>query len=437
MNLSEVSAVIVLLFLQGAVARADAPCASTITEKAVGPATELAGKARKAIAAGQFEEALQLFERAYCLLPEPILKHGLSTAELDLGRCDDAVRDARFWVDHAAPENAEEATHWQDEVVRRCAAITTAAAPTPPPPPQESAPPGTEAPREAAKRLAAEGAAAYKAEDYARALEKFSAAYRLYPAVPLLLNISRAELKLSRCAEALRSAEQFKAEAKDVNPASLDSPDAWLADLQRACIEANVESTPPGATIWIDGQRQTNPDKTPWAGRLPVGKHKVLLWRDGYQKTGMFLKVDADAPAHLMLTLTPASPLEAQRETSPEAVPAPPPVTPPAAPAVQLLPQPVPTREASLSPRVTKSPVLRNVGFAGIAVGGAALIVAVALAVTDQNQITALGKTTTSRSVAQSDAALATTGSEASAADALYVIGGVLAAAGIPLAVVF
>jgi hypothetical protein len=86
---------------------------------------------------------------------------------------------------------------------------------------------------------------------------------------------------------------------------------------------------------------------------------------------------------------------------------------------------------------VTKSPVLRNVGFAGIAVGGAALIVAVALAVTDQNQITALGKTTTSRSVAQSDAALATTGSEASAADALYVIGGVLAAAGIPLAVVF
>jgi tetratricopeptide (TPR) repeat protein len=308
--------------------------------------------------------------------------------------------------------------------------------------PEEPAVRGTESAREAARRLASEGAAAYKAEDYAKALEKFGAAYRLYPAAPLLLNISRADLKLSRCAEALHFAEQFKAEVKDISLASPDSPDAWLADLQRACIDAEVDSTPPGATIWIDGQRQSSPEKTPWTGRLPVGKHKVLLWRPGYQKKGMFLKVDADAPAHLSLTLTPegaaeAATAESTAETNPAAAPNPAPA-PASASTVRLFPTPAPaSHETELNPRAQKNPMLRNLGYVGIAVGGAALIVAIALGVTEQNQTAALGKTATSRSTAQSDAALTTTAAEAGGADALYVVGGVLAAAGIPLAVVF
>ena len=123
----------------------------------------------------------------------------------------------------------------------------------------DSAPHGSESPRAAAKRLATEGAAAYKVEDYAKAVEKFNAAYRLYPATPLLLNISRADMKLSRCNEALHFAEQFKAEATDIKATSPDSPDVWLATLRRSCIEAEVVSTPPDATIWIDGERQTAP----------------------------------------------------------------------------------------------------------------------------------------------------------------------------------
>jgi hypothetical protein len=77
-----------MLFFAGAIARAEQPCATAITPKAVAPATELAAQARTALAAGKFEEGLRLFENAYCLLPEPILKHGLSSAELNLGRCE-------------------------------------------------------------------------------------------------------------------------------------------------------------------------------------------------------------------------------------------------------------------------------------------------------------------------------------------------------------
>ncbi len=164
-----------------------------------------------------------------------------------------------------------------------------------------------EDPRAQALRLTSEGAAAYKAEEYDQAIDKFNTAYRLYPAAPLLLDISRAELKLSRCAEAVHHAEKFKAAVGDTPAASPDSPDAWLATVQRACIEAEVDSEPAGATIWINGERQTSPDKTPWTGRLPVGSHKVLLWHAGYQERSGYLDVSADAPAHLTLMLTPVT----------------------------------------------------------------------------------------------------------------------------------
>jgi hypothetical protein len=81
--------------------------------------------------------------------------------------------------------------------------------------------------RARAVRLTSEGAAAYKAEDYAKAFDRFGAAYRAFPAPPLLLNLSRTELKLSRCAEALRYAELFKAAAPDTQAASPDASDAW------------------------------------------------------------------------------------------------------------------------------------------------------------------------------------------------------------------
>jgi hypothetical protein len=108
---------------------ADAPCATHISKKAVPEATRLAQEAKHEVNIGHYDAARQLYERAYCLLPESILKHGLSTAELDMGRCDDALRDARFWVDHAAAKNAVEAQDWMDEVIRHCAEVTVISAP--------------------------------------------------------------------------------------------------------------------------------------------------------------------------------------------------------------------------------------------------------------------------------------------------------------------
>jgi hypothetical protein len=159
--------------------------------------------------------------------------------------------------------------------------------------------------RTRAVEIASEGIALYKAEDYAAAVVKFTEAYRIYPEPRLLLNRSRAQWKLSRCNDALSDAKLYRAAASASSGASADAPDAWLETLQRSCIDAEVVSTPPGAAIWINGERQASPDRTPWVGRLPVGSHRVLLWLPGYERRSGYLDVEADQPSHLEMVLTP------------------------------------------------------------------------------------------------------------------------------------
>jgi hypothetical protein len=296
--------------------------------------------------------------------------------------------------------------------------------------------------RAQARALTSAGAAAYKAEQYVEAVNKFSAAYRLYPAPTLLLNISRAQLKLGRCREAIHYADLFKAALSESQAASPDSPDAWQDTVQRTCIEAEVDSSPSGATIWIDGERQIAPDKTPWTGRLPVGRHKVLVWLQGYQKQEGFLSVTADSPTRLSLALSPWN--SATPEPS-AAVPAIAPSAPLPAVASGTPGQPirlVPASDATAgtelnAAKAASNPTLRRTGFAGIAIGSAALVTALALGVTLLNGNAAAGKVTGPRTVAQANAELSTSASEAAGTQALLAIGGVFVAAGVPLAVVF
>ncbi len=277
--------------------------------------------------------------------------------------------------------------------------------------------------KSAAQRLAHEAAEAYKVGQYAESVTKFTAAYQAYPAPPLLLNLSRAELKLGRCAEALRDAQLFKTAAPSIESASADSPDEWLATVRRTCIEAEVHSTPEGAAIWIDGQRQANPEATPWVGRLPVGTHQILLWRSGYQEQNASMEVSANAPAHLTLALKPSS-----GETAPAPVAL--------MPAAQTSGA-EPVKTVSPAATKTRNPTLRTVGYVGTAVGGVALLTALILGVTSHTDATAVGTRAGTRTTAQADATLSSVNARVAGADALFGIGGALAAAGISLMVVF
>jgi hypothetical protein len=327
--------------------------------------------------------------------------------------------------------------------------------------------------RARAVRLAAEGTAAYKAEDYPGAIKKFAAAYQTFPAPPLLLNLSRAELKLSRCREAIRDAELFKAAVPDTRSTSEDSPDEWLATIQRTCIEAEVHTTPEGASIWIDGERQAAPDKTPWTGRLPVGSHKVLLFFPGLGKRERYLDVSADAPAYLTIPFpgatapppptalpqviavassTPATQPAAAKPPETKAAPptpvsvAPPPAeshasTPASPPAVErqvnLTPPPALPTHAVSTAATRPALVQRKIGYVAVAVGGAALVAATILGVTVQSEGAGLNKAPVMRTTTQANSQLSSLDSREYAADTLFAIGGLLAAGGVALAVVF
>jgi hypothetical protein len=76
-------------------------------------------------------------------------------------------------------------------------------------------------------------------------------------------------------------------------------------------------------------------------------------------------------------------------------------------------------------------------GWVGIGVGGAALVAAVALGVTVNNDKAALAKPSETRTTAGVDEQLTSIASRATGANVLYGIGGVLAAAGMVAVIVF
>jgi tetratricopeptide (TPR) repeat protein len=426
MNPFAVRAVLVSLLLQAAMARADAPCATTIDEKSVGPATELAREAREAMAAGKFEKAQHLYEQAYCLLPEPILKHGLSSAELNLGRCEAAVRDARFWTERADRKDAGEALEWRDTVLKLCAEIIVlstpagaavfidgAAQPVGNAPwhgwlksgqhtvvgrlpglvdassellvPEERNPPLTvtlslqaagapgvatpEARRAKAVQLGREAAEAYKAGSYAEAFAEYEAAYKLVPAPPLVLNLSRTALKLGRCEEAEGYALTYSAAFGGSDTAAIASPTTLLTSVHEQCPEMQITSDPPGAKLLIEGVARSSSFVTPWRGRLFVGKHAVRARLDGFPEQRVELDVIPGTPSQLRLTFV-STPVAAQVATPP---PPPASVAPPPEPAPHPAPQVdlAATRSAPAPLRLRWEPFIP----AGVAVVG--LVVAI------------------------------------------------------------
>jgi hypothetical protein len=111
-------------------ARADEPpCATRIEPGAIPEATKLAKRAKEAVLAGRHEEALHLYRSAYCMLPEPTLKHGVSVAAFNLGRCEEALEAARLWNTGADPEDREEARGWLADVEAHCVPVSISSTP--------------------------------------------------------------------------------------------------------------------------------------------------------------------------------------------------------------------------------------------------------------------------------------------------------------------
>jgi hypothetical protein len=91
-----------------------------MTEEAGASIAILITDAEAAEALGHHEDAYALFQKAYCLYPDPILRHGLSSTALKLNRCDEALSNAVFWELHGDPSTRPEAVRWLKNVEEQC-----------------------------------------------------------------------------------------------------------------------------------------------------------------------------------------------------------------------------------------------------------------------------------------------------------------------------
>lgn len=132
---------------------------------------------------------------------------------------------------------------------------------------------------DAARELDQQGVRSFRAGRYADAVDYFRAAYRLGGPPSELWNIVR-------CREGMDDAEGAAAAIDDY----LGSRDVSAQDRADAQREAQglrtrpsvltVTTTPPGATVSVDGKPV--PGVTPLSLDLRAGSHSVLVRRDGY-----------------------------------------------------------------------------------------------------------------------------------------------------------
>jgi hypothetical protein len=306
--------------------------------------------------------------------------------------------------------------------------------------------------RETAVELSREATQAYKAGNYAVALQKFEAAYRAFPAPAVVVNLSRTELRLRHCQKALDYAQTYGEAFGQSSTASIETPAALLASVQAECPEVSITSEPPGATIIVEGV----PDATfvtPWRGRLPTGSFNITAKLAGAPDQHPPLTVASGALSQLHLTFSVAPPPPVVAVTTPAAsqqaaaVPAttaaaPPIVAATAAPVVLLQPpppegHPLPAAMAEPHPQKNghENPTLRKVGWAGLAVGAATLAAGLGLGIAGYMNQTSVH--TMAHPGLEAFNILNTGNTEVTAANVCFGAGGVLGAAGAAMVVVF
>jgi hypothetical protein len=132
-----------------------------------------------------------------------------------------------------------------------------------------------------AQALLTEGTALYERGDFAGALDRFQAAYAIYPSPKLQFNIAQADRDLGRPVEAIEAFEKFLAQAPKSAPALLSEAYQSVADLRSKLGRIKIQCETSDSEVAIDGKTV---GITPLA--LPIwtlpGRHEVVIRHEGY-----------------------------------------------------------------------------------------------------------------------------------------------------------
>ena len=131
-----------------------------------------------------------------------------------------------------------------------------------------------------ARVLLGEGTKLYQHGDVAGALEKFQAAYAVFPSPKLMFNIGQANRDLSRPVEALQAFEKFLAEATDASAETIADAHKSAAELQKKLGRIRVDCDMAGTEVSLDGKSMglTPLPELTWA---TPGRHQVTASHAG------------------------------------------------------------------------------------------------------------------------------------------------------------
>jgi len=146
----------------------------------------------------------------------------------------------------------------------------------------QAAPPGSDSQSKArAQALLSEGTAAYGRGDYAAALDKFTAAYKIFPSPKLWFNIGQANRDLGRPVDAVAAFDRFLREADDAPAETLAEARRSAAELKTKLGQLKVTCATDGAEITVDGKQVGSTPLGEMVWTTP-GRHQVAVQHEGF-----------------------------------------------------------------------------------------------------------------------------------------------------------
>ena len=178
-----------------------------------------------------------------------------------------------------------------------------------------AAPTGNPQAKSKAQSLLKQGTALYTHGDFAAALERFEAAYRIYPSAKLQFNIGQADRELGRPLEAFQAFEKFLASSPDAAPEILAEARQSDTELRAKLGQVKIVSASAGVEVTLDGNSVgTTPIAAPiWT--VP-GPHEVALQRPGARP----VSVDVLAGNEVVASLDLPAPVSPSPAATPMAV---------------------------------------------------------------------------------------------------------------------
>jgi len=132
-----------------------------------------------------------------------------------------------------------------------------------------------------AQALLSEGTAAYGRADYATALDKFTAAYKIFPSPKLWFNIGQANRDLGRPVDAVAAFDRFLREADDAPAETLAEARRSAAELKTKLGQIKVTCATDGAEVTVDGKQVGSTPLGEMVWTTP-GRHQVAVQREGF-----------------------------------------------------------------------------------------------------------------------------------------------------------